>query len=67
MRMRSWIRLRKILPVQDWSITYINLTSEDQSLQTSVWGDGSLTKKLEFGGYVQLIRIAYGIIGKSNL
>lgn len=49
------------------SITYINLTSKDQNLQTSVWGDGSLTKKLEFGGYVQLIRIAYGIIGKINL
>mgnify|MGYP006896300602 FL=1 len=49
------------------SITYINLTSEDQNLQTSVWGDVSLTKKLEFGGYVQLIRIAYGIIGKINL
>lgn len=66
MRMRSWIRLRKILPMQE-SITYINLTSKDQNLQTSVWGDGSLTKKLEFGGYVQLIRIAYGIIGKINL
>lgn len=66
MRMRSWIRLRKILPMRE-SITYINLTSEDQNLQTSVWGDGSLRKKLEFVGYVQLIRIAYGIIGKSNL